>query len=224
VAAVKGAYKTQQRELVARFAQAEFEARYQKLATARFIDVVFSYAAAFRREVFWEVEGFDTWFPVADNEDTELSYRLAAAGRRIVFNPRAIVYHRHPRTLRQYLTKKFSRAYWRAFVYRRFPGKAVRDSYTPQSLKLQIGLIYLLTLTTALTVLTRVGLYLAAATLGVFFVTTLPFLWRLPREERHLQVTAPFFLLCRAVVMAAGLLSVLPRLIKKEEQIDERLR
>ena len=123
IAAVKGAYKTKQRSLVARFAQAEFEARYRQLAAAEYVDVVFSYSAGFRREVFRTIGGFDTSFPVADNEDTDLSYRVATAGYKIKFKPAAIIYHQHPATLKQYLRKKHSRAYWRVMVYKRFPAR-----------------------------------------------------------------------------------------------------
>jgi GT2 family glycosyltransferase len=213
VAAVKGAYKTRQRSLVARFAQAEFDARYRLLAAARYVDVVFSYSAGFRRELFIGIGGFDTGFPVADNEDTELSYRVAAAGHRIVFNPRAIIYHRHPATLKQYLRKKYSRAYWRMMVYKRFPGKAVRDSYTPQSLKVQIVTIYLALSGFLLLPVTTGGVYAVMAAGIVFAGTAAPFVWHLPRGDVPLKVASPFLLLCRATVMATGLLRAVPRLL-----------
>jgi cellulose synthase/poly-beta-1,6-N-acetylglucosamine synthase-like glycosyltransferase len=215
VAAVKGAYKTRQRDLVARFAQAEFDARYERLAKAASVDVVFTYAAAFRREIFSKIGGFDSRFPVANNEDTEFAYRLAAAGYRIVFNSAAIVDHRHPATLREYLSKKFWRAYWRAVVYRRFPGKAIRDSYTPESLKLQVGMVYVGVLGAALVPLAHVGFYVVGAAAVGFVASSLPFLWRLSREDLWLKVAAPFLLLCRAVVMAAGLVFAVPRLMSE---------
>lgn len=213
VAAVKGAYKTRQRSLVARFAQAEFDARYRMLASAQYIDVVFSYSAGFRRDLFIGIGGFDTGFPVADNEDTELSYRVAAAGHKIVFNPRAIIYHRHPATLRQYLRKKYSRAYWRMMVYKRFPGKAVRDSYTPQSLKIQIATVYLALAGTILFPVTSGGGYAVLAAAWIFAGTVLPFVWHLPRGEVGLKFVSPFLLLCRATVMASGLLRAIPRFL-----------
>lgn len=213
VAAVKGAYKTRQRELIARFAQAEFESRYQKLARAQSVDVVFSYSAAFRRSIFLKIGGFDRGFPTADNEDTDLSYRLATAGYTIIFNPAAIVYHTHPATIRAYLFKKHSRAYWRIVVYRRFPGKAMRDSYTPQSLKAQIGSIYLGMAGATLLTLSSRGTYLLALASMIFMITTIPFVRRLPPEDRPLRLAAPFFLFCRAVAMALGVVRALPRLI-----------
>lgn len=215
VAAVKGAYKTKQRSLVARFAQAEFEARYRQLAAVEYVDVVFSYSAGFRRELFHSIGGFDTSFPVADNEDTDLSYRVATAGYKIKFNPAAIIYHQHPSTLKQYLRKKHSRAYWRVMVYKRFPGKAIRDSYTPQTLKLQIGSVVLGTGALVLTPFVPQAASIAGLAGGLFTVTAVPFLWRLPREDPGLRIAAPFLLVCRAAVMATGLMRTVPFLIGK---------
>jgi cellulose synthase/poly-beta-1,6-N-acetylglucosamine synthase-like glycosyltransferase len=215
IAAVKGAYKTKQKSLVARFAQAEFEARYRQLAAAKYVDVVFSYSAGFRLEVFRTIGGFDTSFPVADNEDTDLSYRVATAGYRIKFNPAAIVYHQHPATLKQYLRKKQSRAYWRVMVYKRYPGKALRDSYTPQTLKLQIGSVVLGLAAMGLMPFVPMASYVAALAGGLFAVTALPFIWQLPREDPGLRVAAPFLLVCRAVVMASGLMQTVPLLMSK---------
>jgi cellulose synthase/poly-beta-1,6-N-acetylglucosamine synthase-like glycosyltransferase len=215
VAAVKGAYKTKQRSLVARFAQAEFDARYRQLAAAEYVDVVFSYSAGFRREVFRSIGGFDTSFPVADNEDTDLSYRVATAGYKIKFNPAAIIYHQHPSTLTQYLRKKHSRAYWRVMVYKRFPGKAIRDSYTPQTLKVQIGSVVLGAGALVLTPLVPHAAYIAGFAGGLFTATAVPFLWQLPREDPGLRIAAPFLLVCRAAVMATGLMRTVPLLMGK---------
>jgi cellulose synthase/poly-beta-1,6-N-acetylglucosamine synthase-like glycosyltransferase len=215
ISAVKGAYKTRQKSLVARFAQAEFEARYRQLATAEYVDVVFSYSAGFRREVFRAIGGFDTSFPVADNEDTDLSYRLATAGFKIKFNPSAIVYHQHPSTLRQYLRKKQSRAYWRVMVYKRFPRKAIRDSYTPQTLKVQIGAVGLGVGAVAAMPFIPTASYVAALAAALFTITALPFIWQLPREDPGLRAVAPFLLICRAAVMASGLIRTVPLLMSK---------
>jgi cellulose synthase/poly-beta-1,6-N-acetylglucosamine synthase-like glycosyltransferase len=134
---VKGAYRTRQTELAARFAQAEFEDRYDLLKKVAAIDMVDTYSAAFRREIFITIGLFDESFPVANNEDTELSYRLCAAGYLLEFNPRALVYHRHPDSFTKYLILKFKRGYWRMVVYRNYPKKAFKDTYTPVTIKLQ---------------------------------------------------------------------------------------
>ncbi len=211
VSAVKGAYRTRQTSLAARFAQAEFEDRYRLLEKSETVDVVFSYSAAFRTQVFREFGGFDTRFPVADNEDTEFSYRIAEAGHRAVFNPRALIYHRHPETLARYLRKKVSRGYWRVVVYRRFPGKAVKDSYTPQSLKLQIALTYGALGLLLLSPLAPALFVAAAAAAAVDLATTLPFAAWLVRRDPVLALAAPPLLIARALALGAGILAALPR-------------
>ena len=51
VGATQGAYKTKQKELMARFVQAEVEERYERMKRAKKIDWVGSYSAAYRKEV-----------------------------------------------------------------------------------------------------------------------------------------------------------------------------
>lgn len=206
VAAVKGAYRTRQTGLIARFAQVEFEERYALLKRQSAIDFVDSYSAAFRTQAFWDVGGFDPAFPCPNNEDVDLSYRLARAGYRMVFNPRAVVYHTHPATFRAYLRVKFWRGYWRMVVYRRFPGKALRDSYTPQTLKLQIALFYTILGAICSKGLGRVenAMPVALALTFLFGGTTVPFALRAGRTDRALGFSSPLLLLARAGAIGLG--------------------
>lgn len=212
IAAVKGAYLTRQRELGARFAQAEFEERYKMLEEADEVDVVFSYSAAFRRDVFEQLEGYDTRFPVADNEDTDLSWRLIEAGHKAAFRPQAKLYHRHPPRLYDYYRKKISRGYWRMVVYRRFPDKAVKDSYTPQSLKLQILLAYLSVLLLLLSPF--IGLGLLGLCLLVFVLTSVPFMRLTWKNDPLIAVLSPVLLFGRALSLGAGVIKWLPDAFK----------
>lgn len=176
VSAVKGAYRTRQKSVIAKFAQLEFESRYRKLQESQYVDMIDTYSAAFKRDVFLSFGGFDTRFPVANNEDVEFSYRMAAQGIKMVFNPNAIVYHRHPDTLFRYLKVKFGRAYWRMVVYRSFPDKMKSDSYTPQTLKIQICLTALFLVCLMAGVFEpRYFIWLIPLT-GLFLLTILPFL------------------------------------------------
>ncbi len=212
VSAVKGAYKTRQPELIAKLAQAEFESRYELLAQQEKIDVVFTYAAAIKKSVFWAVGGFDTSFPKADNEDTDLSYKIARQ-HTILFNPKAIIYHQHPANLTEYLTKKFSRGYWRMYVYKRFPKKAIADSYTPQSLKLQIVLAYLILITALLMPFIGSLVYALLIFAAFFVISTFPFLKIVGFKNLTMWLFSPVFIFLRAVVMGAGIMSALPRLM-----------
>ena len=212
VSAVKGAYKTRQPELIAKLAQVEFDSRYQLLAKHEKIDVVFTYAAAIKKSVFWGLGGFDTSFPKADNEDTDLSYKIAK-DHTIIFNPKAIVYHQHPATLKEYLSKKFSRGYWRMYVYKRFPKKAVQDSYTPQSLKLQILLAYLMVITIIVIPFISNVYYVLLILATIFILSVLPFLKIISFKNLDMLLFAPLFIYLRALVMGAGIISAIPGLI-----------
>lgn len=214
--AVKGAYLSRQPELGARFAQAEFEERYRMLEAAETVDVVFSYSAAFRTEVFRSLGGFDTRFPVADNEDTDLSWRLVEAGHKAVFNPRALLYHRHPASLKQYYRKKISRGYWRVIVYRRFPGKAVKDSYTPQSLKLQILLAWAGVAGLVLALVWPGLAWVALLCFAAVLLSALPFALPLLRRDPVLALLSPVLVLGRALALGAGILMALPRALGRD--------
>ncbi len=207
VSAVKGAYRTSQRSIVARFAQVEFEERFEMLKKADSIDMVDTYAAAFRKDVFWRMGGFDESFPVANNEDTELSYKLSAAGERMVFSPSAVVFHlRHPDTARRYLRQKFWRGYWRMVVYHRFPDKMVKDSYTPQSLKIQVLTLFGAVFSLLAGLLFTPAIVLAALMLGAYAVSAAPFAMRVARRDPAVAVLAPLFLALRAGAIGSGII------------------
>jgi cellulose synthase/poly-beta-1,6-N-acetylglucosamine synthase-like glycosyltransferase len=207
VMAVKGAYRTNQKSLTARFAQLEFEERFELLKRADSIDMVDTYSAGFRKEIFLKLGGFDTSFPAANNEDTELSYRMSALGYRMVFNPEARVGHlNHPDSIGKYARLKFWRGYWRLVVYKRFPDKMLKDTYTPQTLKLQILFLYLsfLMLPTAwIWPQLRLILFLSVTAFGLL---TLPLATSAIKRDPAVAVSAPFFILIRAAALGAGML------------------
>ncbi len=207
VAAVKGAYKTSQRSVVARFAQVEFEERFEMLKKVDSIDMVDTYSAAFRNDVFKKMKGFDESFPVANNEDTDLSYRLSAAGHRMVFNPNAVVFHlRHPDSLRRYLRQKFWRGYWRMVVYRRYPDKMVKDTYTPQSLKLQVLTVFGAVASLPVGLVFTPALGLGALSLGVFAASTTSFTRAAARRDVPVAALSPFLLALRAGTIGCGVI------------------
>lgn len=200
----QGAYRTLQRQLPARFAQAEFESRYALHEEGGPVDLVATYAAAFRRDVFLEAGGFDTSYPTANNEDTEFSYRLLAAGKRLVFAPRAVVRHLHPATLGRYCRTKFWRAYWRVKVYRRYPGKAVSDRYTSRAVKFQT-LAAMLGWGLAPAVLVWPGvLWFQGALAAGIAASALPWAVRVARQDAQLALALPGFVLARAAALGAG--------------------
>ncbi len=184
IAGVKGSYRTRQQEVVARLAQCEFEERYDRLERRPTIDFVDSYAAAFRVEVLRQAGGFDPAFPHANNEDVDLSYRLARLGYRFVFNRRAVVYHRHVASWGGYFRLKIRRGYWRIMALKMHPGKALSDSYTPQLLKLQVLLVIGAAGAAVLGCVWRPGLMIAGGALLAQILSAFPFLRMVWQHDR----------------------------------------
>jgi cellulose synthase/poly-beta-1,6-N-acetylglucosamine synthase-like glycosyltransferase len=208
VVGAKGIYQTNQAEPVARFVQIEYEDKYDRMRGQEGIDFVDTYSAAYRRDIFLEAGGFDTSFPTASVEDQELSFRLAAAGRRLVFVPDARVTHIHDRTLVEYVQRKFWIGFWKALVTRRYPSKLARDSHTPQTLKLQMALVggggalFGLGALLRRTRIVRWGLVLWAA----FGCSTWPFVRKAWRKDRGVAALTPLFLFVRAWALGMGFL------------------
>lgn len=206
VAGVKGSYRTHQGAVVARLAQCEFEERYDRQARLPTIDFVDSYAAAFRAVVLREAGGFDPAFRYANHEDVDLSYRLAHLGHKLVFNRRAAVYHRHVAGWRAYVRLKFRRGYWRVMTLKMHPGKALRDSYTPQLLKLQVLLV------TAAIGLGLAGIFWrpAAWVAGAIFLglclSALPFLRLVWQRDRGVVAWVVPFILARSAAFSLGII------------------
>lgn len=205
VCAVKGVYETAQRSLTARFAQAEFEDRYRILSRHEEIQMVDTYAAAFLRRIFLEAGGFDPSFPVASNEDTELSYRLAASGHRMVFAPAAVVEHTHPATPLAYLRAKFWRGYWRMEAYRRHPRRMISDTYTPQLLKFQILLAAAISASASASLLWSQAVWGLAGLASCFFVSALPFAMRTLRRDPVVALISPAYLFGRSLAFGLGI-------------------
>jgi GT2 family glycosyltransferase len=221
VGGTKGAYRTRQTAWVARLVQLEYESRYDRMARvqerAGGIDFIDTYAAAFRRELFEAVGGFDEGFPGASVEDQELSFRMAERGVRMRFVPEARVWHRHADSWWGYARKKAKIGYWKVGVLRRHPDRAVHDSHTPQGLKLEVGLAGLLLGAGLLAPLGALAgapgslLAVPAVCLLGLLALWLPFLARVAGREPTLVPLTPLFLLTRAVALGMGLAAGLVR-------------
>ncbi len=214
VVGVKGRYKTRQKEISARFVQMEYEDKYSYMLKSDYIDFIDTYSAGFRKDVFLELKGYDTDFPVACAEDVDLSFRLSKKGYKMVFNPNAVVYHLHPDRLWDYLRKKYKFAFWRIVAVKKNPDKLIRDSHTPQIMKLQIffppailgGMVF--------------GFadgkfrYLLSAFLFLCFLcTTLPFTVKSIRKDLAVGLLSPFLLFFRASAQFLGVMGGLVNIV-----------
>ena len=204
VVGAKGIYRTHQKSLVARFVQLEYEDKYRLMFDLPTIDFIDTYSAAFRRERFLEMGGFDTSFPTACAEDVELSYRMSARGWKMRFAPAAAVWHTHPDTLTKYLRKKYKFAYWRILAVRKNPSKGVKDSHTPQMMKLQLLFAPALVLAAASDVAFRPALPCTFSVLLAFLLSTLFFATRAFRKDPLVAALSPMFLATRACAQTLG--------------------
>ncbi len=216
VIGVQGCYATDQKSLTARFAQAEFEDRYDHIRAYPCIDLVATYSAAYRREVFLVAGGFDARFPRADNEDTEFSYRLLAQGHKLALAPRAVVRHLHPATLRAYLCTKCRRGYWRTQVYRLYPDKAFKDRYTTWPVKLGTltAMTWIVGSLTGLLALPLIGgglLALAQVCPAVLLGLSWPLARKNWSKDRRLGLATPLLSWLRALALGCGVLGGIVR-------------
>jgi len=208
VMAVKGIYRSENNSLVARFVQIEFEERYKILAEYDSIDMVDTYSAAYRNEIFKSLGGFDSRFPAANNEDTELSYRMVAKKYKMMLNQDAIVCHLgHPETIVKYFSLKVSRGYWRMAVYRDFPEKIIKDTYTPLNLKLQLISLFVFILSLLATIFIESFSHEYLLLCGLLYLlTTISFSLFSWKKDRLVSFAAPLLLAIRAMALGIGII------------------
>jgi GT2 family glycosyltransferase len=211
VVGVKGVYRTKQKQLMARFVQAEYEDRYRYMARFSHIDFIDTYSAAFRRARFSEIGGYDTAFPVACAEDVDLSYRMSARGWKMKFQPAATVYHQHPDSLIPYLKKKFKFAFWRVLAVRKNPSKAINDSHTPQLMKAQLLLGPAIIASLGIDFMAHPQIPVTLIALSAFILTTAPFALRNIAKDPPLGMISPLILAGRSCAQLLGIVSAVFR-------------
>jgi glycosyltransferase involved in cell wall biosynthesis len=204
ITGVKGAYRTIQKSVVARFAQMEFEDRYDLLQKRSYIDMVDTYSAAYRKHIFLSMGLFDQRFTAANGEDMDFSCRLFAAGYRLVFNPNAIVFHKHADRIGAYLNTKFRRAYWRMSVYQKHPDRVMKDTYTPIVLKIETVLMMLSMMTLSLFWFSPTFTCLTFFIWSLILVLSVPFAIKTFRKDKWVGVISPFIISLRSLVFAWG--------------------
>jgi hypothetical protein len=122
----------------------------------------------------------------------------------MVFVPDALVFHTHPSSFFAYFKKKYKFAYWRMLAVRKNPGKGVKDSHTPQIMKLQVLFAPVLTVSMLLDLFLRPVVSLSALVSGLFLLSTVPFAARAARRDAVLGVLSPFLLAVRSLAQFMG--------------------
>jgi cellulose synthase/poly-beta-1,6-N-acetylglucosamine synthase-like glycosyltransferase len=204
VVGVKGTYATRERRLVPRFVQVEYAHKYERMRRQERIDFIDTYSAAYRRDIFMQNGGFDPVFPVPSVEDQEFSFRLASKGYWLVFQPAAVVLHRHDRSLGEYMRRKYGIGYWKAVMINWLPEKTFSDAHTPPSQRWQIVLLGLSAMAGLISLAWRPAGWLALASLAGFFLSALPFAAFALKRDRAVLPIVPGMLLARAAALAAG--------------------
>ncbi|MCK5016811.1 MAG: hypothetical protein KAS32_07025, partial [Candidatus Peribacteraceae bacterium] len=205
IVGVQGKYQTKQNDTIAKFVQLEIEDRYERMKNRRFIDFIGSYSAGYKKDVFIKYDGFDETFPTASGEDPELSFKVSKDGHKMVFNEKAIVYHTHVDSVGKYLKQKFWRAYWRVLLYKKHPGKMKSESYTPQTIKLQIMLLCLFGLSLVALPFIKESLYISLFSILVLFLLVLPLSFKNFGKNKKVGVITPFMSILRTIVFMFGL-------------------
>jgi glycosyltransferase involved in cell wall biosynthesis len=203
---VRGAYDSAQTSLIARFVQLELREKEARLAASPQITVVDTACAAYRRSVFEACGGFDERFPATSVEDVELSFRLTAQRKRLVFAPSARVQHRHVEHLHRYLWRKLRFGFYRVQLYRRYPARLREDGYTPRLMPVQIALSAVLGVNVAMSLRFPGSRPLSGVASIIFLATTLPLSRRAWRTDRPLALCVPPLLLARSLAQGMGLL------------------
>jgi glycosyltransferase involved in cell wall biosynthesis len=206
IVGVQGCYRTHQRALSARFVQLECEERYRIMRHSAYIDFIGSYSAGYRREYFLAMKGFDSAFPVACAEDAELAYRMAEQGWKMKFAPEAVIYHQHPDSFAVYFKKKFKFAFWRVLAVRKNPRRGVKDTYTPQLMKLQLLFWPALLGGLIADVCFRNSMHFGLIALLAFLVTTAPFFFNAMIKDPLVGILSPGIIAFRSCVQLLGVI------------------
>jgi GT2 family glycosyltransferase len=140
-------------------------------------------------------------------EDQEFSFRLAENGHMMVFQPTAVVFHRHQPNFAGYLRRKFYVAYWKVRVLVKHPKKVGGDAHTPESLQLQIVLTYVFGGALLAALFFPRALVLVGVSFVAFLASTLPFVSFARGRDLSVARLAPAVLLLRSIAFCAGLVA-----------------
>ncbi len=139
VAAAQGWYTTDPAaSLWARAQGLDVEQRYDRIRGA-YVDHVCTGNSAYRRDALLAVGGFDETFGYG--YDNDMSYRLAAAGHRLVFCRDAKALHRWREGARGYLKQMYGQGYGRIDLVAKHRGKARGDDVSSWPMMLHAPLM-----------------------------------------------------------------------------------
>jgi hypothetical protein len=129
---------------------------------------------------------------------------MSGRGWKMKFAPAAVVFHTHPSSFAGYIRKKYKFAYWRMLAVRKNPAKGVKDSHTPQIMKVQLLLVPALLGAMIFDLEMRPTIPASGLVLGAFLLSTLPFCFRALRKDAAVGLVSLFLLAARACAQFLG--------------------
>lgn len=217
IVGVAGTYKTlNKKSLIARFVGYEITKRHEKLKKKIFIDFIATYSAAYRKNIFLKFNGFDEEFTTATGEDPELSFKINKSGYKMVFQPEAFVYHRHPNTLLKLLRKKFWTAYWRVLIYEKHKDKMFRHSYTPKLLFIEEAFLGTAIILLVLGFLGFISIEYGMKIFAITFLLTLPFAIKIFLKDKIVGLLSPVLIILRNLFIGLGIVAGILNILYKK--------
>ena len=124
-----------------------------------------SCSVLYKREVFLKAGGFlkNLW----PGEDVEFDYRLRKAGYKLVFNPKAIIYHYRPENIKKFCGMMYRYGWAQGFLVRKY-GFFRRLQIVP-FLSLTFSILFLLTLLFKFYLLGLLFIAVGASFLCIYF-------------------------------------------------------
>ncbi|MDQ7772371.1 MAG: glycosyltransferase [Elusimicrobiales bacterium] len=107
-----------------------YEIQYRHARLPREVRYLGSFSLGVPREVLESLGGFDESFRIACGEDSDLTYRIAGSGRRLLFTREARTGHFFPENARRFLVQQFWRGYWIMKLAAKHPGRLGNDDYS----------------------------------------------------------------------------------------------
>jgi len=196
-----GVFYSNQKNIVARFIQAEILERYDRELKAGTVDWIGTYAACYRKDVFLNNGGFSD---IYSSEDAEFSIRLSKQGYKMLFAPKARCQHVNYENFFKFLRFKYKRAYWTIWLYKKYPERMVSDKMTPSARKNMMVVLSLATVFLILGFFNSWAWYLALLFAIIFILYTVPFSIRVWREDKLISILSSFFLTARTVCYLFG--------------------
>ena len=205
ISGVQGAYKTRQKGVIPLYEQINIESSYKYFKTYSQLDTIGTYSAAYPRELFLKLGGFNENYKVACGEDFEFSYMLSRKGYKIVFNEDAVCYHHHPENLFGYMLVKYKRGFWRTLMYKNNKDKIAQDTYTPIWDKVQLLSVVLFLISLPFNLIDINFYYASLAFIIMYLGLSIRFFAFAIKKNLTVAILSPFITFLRSIYFTIGM-------------------